>query len=81
MKALREKHARKRGDVIESSLKVAPSLSHKENLATQISEEIQERCDYLDEMMAMGASESEMSTVKREISKRVAELKVIERKI
>lgn len=81
MRLAREKHALKRGQVPTAAPRAAPALSHQENLATQISAEIQERCDYLDEMTAMGATPAEMATVRGEISKRVAELKVIEKGI
>jgi hypothetical protein len=81
MRQAREKHALKRGILPSAPARSAPVLSHHENLATQISAEIQERCDYLDEMTAMGASAADMATVRGEISKRVAELKVIEKRI
>jgi hypothetical protein len=78
----RDKHAIKRGQHIAAApVRAAPQLSHHENLATQISGEIQERCDHLDEMAGMGASQAEMAAVRKEISKRVAELKVLEKKI
>lgn len=82
-----QRHALKHGgnpraEAVEGPpLSTAPALSHQEELATQVAAEIQERCDFLDEMTAMGASAAEMSTVRREISKRVAELKVLEKRI
>jgi hypothetical protein len=42
-------------------------------MATQLSAEIMERCDFLDEMTTMGSSQADMSTVRKEISKRVAD--------
>lgn len=74
----RDRRAARRG---EAPARVAPApkapLSHRESLATQISAEIQERCDHLEEMEALGGADT--SVVRREISQRVAQLKLIER--
>ena len=80
MKQHREMRAIRRGETIkvEAPQKV---LSHQEKMASQISAEIQERCDYLDEMTAMGASAADTAAIRSEISQRVAELKIIEKKI
>jgi hypothetical protein len=50
-------------------------LSHREVMATQLTQEINERCDYLDSMKAIGASVAETAVVRAEIAQRVAELK------
>lgn len=56
--------------------KPAPTaLNDKERLASQIQQEIDERCDYLEEMQGMGAiSKKDQAQVKDEIKQRTLEL-------
>lgn len=83
MKQVRDRHNARRGRIeSDPTTEVhCPVVSHQENLAAQISAEIQERCDFLEEMTAMGASSADMTTVRNEIKKRVAELKVLEKRM
>lgn len=56
--------------------KPAPrELSHAEQMEVQLTQEINERCDYLDAMKDIGISSSEVTKIKSEINQRVAELK------
>jgi hypothetical protein len=54
---------------------VPRELSHAEQMEVQLTQEINERCDYLDTMKEIGISPSEVTKIKSEINQRVAELK------
>mmetsp|Transcript_21438 Transcript_21438/g.31061 ORF Transcript_21438/g.31061 Transcript_21438/m.31061 type:complete len:244 (+) Transcript_21438:107-838(+) len=54
-------------------------LSHREMMANQLAQEIDERCEFLQSMNEIGASASETSAVRAEIAQRVAELKRMEK--
>ncbi len=75
MEKVRAKH-RKSGPA------VAPTpMSAAEELKMQISREVSERCDYLEEMKSMGALDPQKErAIKQEISFRVNELKRLEEK-
>ena len=55
------------------------SLSHKEKMANQITDEINERCEYLKSMQELGTDPSKLAAVKADIARRVSELKTIEK--
>jgi hypothetical protein len=69
MTKLREKY---RG----SDAKPAPrALSHAEQMEVQLTQEINERCDYLDSVKDLDISPAEISKVRSEINQRVEQLK------
>lgn len=51
------------------------ALSHSEQMEGQLTQEINERCDYLESMKDIGLPPSETSRIQAEISQRVNELK------
>ena len=75
MQKLRSKY--RRGGP-EDPPRIPAPLSHKETMATLLSEEINERVDHLKEMTELGASARETAAIRSEISTRVAELKRID---
>lgn len=65
---------RKRGLMIVKSADSIPILSYNEQLAQQITEEIKERTNYLQEMKAIGIKPQLERQLKQELSTKVGEL-------
>ena len=58
----------------------AAPLSHSEVLKQQITDEINERCDYLEDMRNLGkVDRAKERAIKAEVSQRVEELKKMEK--
>ena len=66
----------------KAEVKHAPvQLSHKENLANQITGEINERCEYLKAMQELNADSKKLQSIKADIASKVNELKRLESSI
>ena len=57
------------------------AISHQEQLACQLTEEINERVEHLKEMTELGASSRETANIRAEIAQRVGELKKLDGRI
>ncbi|CAE7829603.1 unnamed protein product, partial [Symbiodinium microadriaticum] len=75
MKKLQSKYRRGPDPAMATTPK---QLSHREQLATQLTEEINERVEHLKEMTELGTTAREMAAMRTEIAQRVADLKKLD---